>query len=206
MEIELSLFTQLTDKAFKTAARYFSADARAAYFSRWQDYCANGTQRLYLHGDIKAANTMYSAAVACGFLPQFTRAVAPLIPFAFKKAEGFTGKIQPKRAVLEQLNANGVPNWEAEMRHAFDHENEPKAPAAFVLSKRLEAVIRKERAQEDVHTDAEIRAMLTSLLKAYPVVQPESDVLSGSAQVAVQATIAADAKADAKVVAAELAA
>lgn len=205
MEIELSLFKQLTDAVFKTANRYFNADARAAMYSKWQDYCANGTQRVFLHGDIKAAQSMYTAAVICGFLPQFTRAVAPYIPFGYKRAEGFTGKIQPKRNVLQQLNANGIPNWEAEMRFAFDHENEPKAPAAFVLLKRLDAVIKKERTQETVHTDTEIRKMLSDLLKAYPVIQPESEVVSGSAQVAIIATNAANAKADAKLDAAKAA-
>lgn len=206
MEIELTLFKQLTDAAFKTANRYFSADARKAYYSRWQDYCANGAQRVFQHGDIKQANKMYSAAVICGFLPQFTRAVAPYIPFSYSRAEGFKGKIQPKKNILVQLNANGVPNWEAEMRVMFDSENEPKPAAPFVLLKRLDAVIKKDRAQEDAHTDAEIRAMLTALLKAYPVVQPESGVLSGSAQELVIATNDADAKADAKLVASEEAA
>lgn len=197
MEIELSLFKQLTDAAFKTANRYFNADARAAMYSRWQDYCANGTQRVFVHGDIKSAQAMYSAAVICGFLPQFKRAVAPYIPFAFKSAEGFTGKIQPKRNVLQQLNANGIPNWEAEMRHAFDHENEPKAPAAWVVIKRIDALLKKERGQEIVHTDAELRKMFSDALKAYPIVQPESEVLSGSAQELVIAANDAKAKAEA---------
>jgi len=182
MEIELTLFKQLTDAAFKTANRYFSADARAAMFSRWQDYCANGTQRVFKHGDIKQAQKMYSAAVICGFLPHFSRAVAPYLPFSYSRAEGFKGTIQPKRKVLEQLNANGVPNWEAEMRLMFDTENAPKEAKAWVLSKRLDAVIKKERVQEEVHTNTEIRAILNELLKAYPVIQPESEVLSGSAQ------------------------
>ena len=197
MEIELTLFKQLTDAVYKTANRFFNAAARAAMYSRWQDYCANGTQRVFLHGDIKAANAMYAAAVTCGFLPQFTRAVAPWIPFGYKRAEGFTGKIQPKRNILQTLNKDGVPNWEAEMRHAFDNENEVKAPVAFVLIKRLDAVIKKERAQEDVHTDTEIRKMLSDLLKAYPVVQPESEVLSGTAQELVIAANDAKAKAEA---------
>lgn len=201
MELPLTLFAQLTDKAFKTANRYFNADARAAMYSRWQDYCANGTQRLYLHGDIKAAQSMYSAAVICGFLPQFTRAVAPYIPFAFKRTEGFSGKIQPKRAVLEQLNAQGVPNWEAEMRVKFDNENAPKVPAAFVLLKRLDAVIKKERVQDTSHTDTEIRKMLNELLKAYPVIAPESASLSGDAQVLVIASNSAKNKAEDKALA-----
>lgn len=185
MNIELTLFKQLSDTVFATASRYFGNDARKAYYSKWQDYCANGTQRVFITGDIKQAQKMYHAAVICGFLPQFIRACVPQIPFAFKRSDGFDGKIQgPKRNVLETLNADGIPNWEAEMRTRFDSENETKAPAAFVLTKRLEAVIKKDRQQEVAHTDAEVRKVLNEMLKLYPAIHEVEvqEVAQGQAQ------------------------
>jgi len=181
----LKLFANLTDKAFATANRYFNAQARAHLVTRWQDYCANGTLRVYASGDIKAANKMYSAAVICGFRLAFQRAVVPQIPFSYSKDAGFTGKIQKgKRDALIVLNADGFPKWEADMRDRFDNENTDKAAAEFNLVKRLDAVIKKDRQQDTPHTDAEVRKELTALLKQYPAVKavPDSTVAHGKDQ------------------------
>lgn len=125
MENVLKLFTQLNDKAYATANRFFGNKARAAMLARWQDYCANGTQRIFAHGDIKVANKMYAAATNCGFMLAFIRAVVPQIPFKFDKVEGFTGKIfGAKRDALLALNEDGIQKWEADMRFRFDNENE----------------------------------------------------------------------------------
>lgn len=173
MENTLKLFTQLTDAAFSTAAKYFDNNARKALVTRWQDYCANGTQRAFATGDIKHAQKMYSAAVICGFRLPFERAVVPQLPFLYNKNEGFTGKIQKgKRAALEALDPEGITTlWENNMRLAFDGENVDKPAAAFNLVKRLGAVIKKDRQQDTPHTDAEIRKELTALLKEFPAIR-----------------------------------
>lgn len=167
----LSLFGQLTDAAYKTATRYFTNEARKALVTRWQDYCANATQRLFETGDVKHAQKMYEAAVICGFRLAFQRAVVPQIPFAYDKDGGFTGKIQPgKRDALLALDSSGVQQFEVDMRHRFDNENESKPTATFSLSKRLDAVIKKDRQQETPHTDTEVRKVLNEMLKLYPAV------------------------------------
>lgn len=187
MENGLSLFAQLTDKAFKTASSFFNAKARAKLVTRWQDYCANGTQRVYATGDIKAANKMYSAAVICGFRLAFQRAVVPQIPFKYSKNEGFTGKIfKGKRDALLALDADGIQKWESDMRHRFDNENESKKETAFVLASRLEAVIKKERQQDDMHTDTEVRKIVTELLKKYPAIKLVETAPVGDAQALVK--------------------
>ncbi len=184
MENTLKLFAQLSDKAFATASRYFNANARALLVTRWQDYCANGTQRVYASGDIKAANKMYAAAVICGFRLAFQRAVVPQIPFKYEKGEGFTGKIQKgKRDALIALAADGVaPLWESDMRHRFDNENESKGSAKGFNVKRFATLVKDAHASG--MTDAEIRKNLTAAIKDNPAVVavPDSTVPNGEAQ------------------------
>lgn len=166
MDKILTLFAQLSDKQFNTAGRFFASDKRAELVARFYDYCANAAQRVYETGDNKHANKMAGAAELCGFGPTFRRVVVPNIPFAYdKESHLFVGKIQKgKRSTLETLDANGVPNWEADMRNRLDLEGQPKAKKEPDYAKRLVNAL--SAALNHGITATEVRSATNAAIKA----------------------------------------
>jgi hypothetical protein len=144
MDIKLNLFNTFDSKAFNNAVKFFASDKRKELVIKFQDYCANVAARCYAYGDVKHANKLAYAAELCGFGPTFRRCVVPNIPFAYnKEAKLFDGKMQNgKFNKLSELNADGYPNWEADMRHRFDTENEPKAAKDVDYGKRLASAVK----------------------------------------------------------------
>lgn len=179
MENILTLFTQLTAKQFNTAVRFFASEKRAELVTRFYDYCANSAQLVYVHGDSKQANKMSVAAEMCGFGPTFRRVVVPNIPFAYdKETHLFTGKIQKgKRSALETLNADGIPNWEADMRDRLDNEGKPKDKKEPDYVKRLSTAL-TNALNHNVEPSV-VRTLTNAAIKA---ATKETEVASGEAQ------------------------
>lgn len=168
MENNLTLFTQLTVKQFNTAVRFFASEKRAELVARFYDYCANVAQKVYETGDSKQANKMAAAAELCGFGPTFRRVVVPNVPFAYdKQAHLFIGKIQKgKRSALETLNADGIPNWEADMRSRLDEEGKPRDKKEADYAKRLDTAL--SNALKNGVSPAAVRAATNAAIKAAP--------------------------------------
>lgn len=192
MEILLTLFAQLSDKQFATAGRFFVSDKRAELVARFYDYCANCAQRVFDTGDYKHANKMAGAAEICGFGPTFRRVVVPNIPFAYDmEAHLFVGKIQKgKRSTLETLDANGIPNWEADMRERLDSEGQPREKKEPDYAKRLATAL--SNALKNGITAAEVRIVVNSAIKAAVSEVEVQKVAKGQAQE--KADIVAEAK------------
>ncbi len=181
MENVLKLFTQLSTKQFNTAVRFFASEKRAELVSRFYDYCANAAQIVFATGDIKQANKMYAAAELCGFGPTFRRCIAPNIPFAVdREAHLFVGKIQKgKRSTLETLNADGIPNWEADMRSRLDSEGQPREKKEPDYVKRLNTAL--SNALGNGVTAQEVRAQTTAAIKAAVSEVAEKDIAAAKA-------------------------
>ncbi len=143
MDIKLNLFNTFDTKAFSNAVKFFASDKRRELVTKFQDYCANVVARTYEHGDVKHANKLAVAAEICGFGPTFRRVVVRNVPFSYDRdSKLFTGSIQKgKRSALTELDANGVPIWEADMRLRFDSEGQPKAKKEADYLKRMESAI-----------------------------------------------------------------
>lgn len=143
MDIKLTLFNTFDSKTFNNAVKFFASDKRKELVTKFQDYCANVAARCYEYGDVKHANKLAYAAELCGFGPTFRRCVVPNIPFAYDKADKvFDGKIQQgKQSRLTELNAEGIPEWEANMRLRFDGENTPKEAKPTDWTKRIHSTI-----------------------------------------------------------------
>ena len=143
MDIKLNLFNTFDNKAFNNVVKFFASEKRRELVAKFQDYCANVVARTYEHGDIKHANKLATAAELCGFGPTFRRVVVRNIPFKYDRdAKAFDGQIQKgKRAALSELDANGVPKWEADMRLRFDTEGQPKAKKEKDYLKSLESAL-----------------------------------------------------------------
>lgn len=178
----LKLFNQLDSKAFNTTVRYFASDKRAELVARFYDYCANAAQRVFETGDSKQANKMAVAAEICGFGPTFRRVVVPNIPFAYdKEAHLFIGKIQKgKRAALETLDAEGVPNWEADMRSRLDSEGQPREKKEPDYVKRLNTAL--SNALGNGVTATEVRVMTNAAIKAAVSEVKTQEVAKGQVQ------------------------
>lgn len=144
MDIKLNLFKTLDAKAFNTAVKFFASEKRAELVARFRDYCANVAARCYEYGDVKHANKLACAAELCGYGASFRRCVVPNIPFAYdKQAKIFDGKKQiGKFNRLTELNAEGIPHWEADMKARFDGESTPKQTKPFVLDTRAAALVK----------------------------------------------------------------
>ena len=182
MDKILTLFTQLNAKQFNTAVRFFASEKRAELVARFYDYCANVAQKVYETGDSKQANKMAAAAEMCGFGPTFRRVVVPNIPFAYdRETHLFIGKIQKgKRSALETLNADGVPNWEADMRDRLDNEGKSKDKKEPDYVKRLSTAL-ANALSHNVEPSV-IRTLTNAAIKA---ATKETEVLSGEAQATV---------------------
>lgn len=185
MENILTLFTQFDTKQFNTAVRFFASEKRAELVTRFYDYCANAAQLVYAHGDSKQANKMSIAAELCGFGPTFRRVVVPNVPFAYdKETHLFIGKIQKgKRSALETLNADGVPNWEADMRDRLDNEGKPRDKKEPDYVKRLSTAL-TNALSHNVEPSV-VRTLTNAAIKA---ATQETEVPSGKAQAEVIAT------------------
>jgi hypothetical protein len=145
MDLKITLFTQLDTKQFASNVRFFASEKRAELVSRFWDYVANAMQRMFQHGDVKQVNKAAAAAELCGYGPSFRRVVPAIVPFKYdKEGKLFTGSIQSgKRNVLETLNENGVPNWEADLRTRIDGEGSSSSNAkAFNLDTRAAALVK----------------------------------------------------------------
>jgi len=166
MDIKLTLFTQFDAKQFATNVRFFASEKRAELVSRFWDYVANCVQKCYQHGDIKQINKAAIAAELCGYGPSFRRAVPKIIPFKYSKDDrAFEGTIQSgKRNVLEELNENGIPNWEAQLRDNITAETTGKSKTAkpFNLDSRLESIVKA--ATKEGFTPADIKKHLSEVL------------------------------------------
>lgn len=181
MENVLKLFNQYDGKAFAKDVRFFASEKRAELVARFWDYCANAAQRTYETGDIKQANKMYVAAELCGYGPTFRRCIAPNIPFAVdREAHLFIGKIQKgKRSTLETLNADGVPNWEADMRSRLDSEGQPREKKEPDYVKRLNTAL--SNALGNGVSAQEVRAQTNAAIKAAISEVAEKDLAAAKA-------------------------
>ena len=185
MDIKLNLFNTFDNKAFNNAVKFFASDKRRELVTKFQDYCANVLARTFEHGDVKHANKLAVASEICGFGPTFRRVVVRNVPFAYdKESKLFAGSIQKgKRAALSELNADGIPTWEADLRLRFDGEGSAKDKKAPDYLKRyinaLGAALKNGVTPEVLRTN--LNAAIKQGVK-------DAETLSGDAQTAVLAT------------------
>jgi hypothetical protein len=142
--MELKLFSNLTKSQFATDARYFADPARAKLKERFYNWAVNCVARVIEFGDIKWANKASAAAELIGFGPTFRRCFVPNIPFPYdREAHIFTGSIQPgKRNALATMNAEGILNFEADIRRRLDEESKPKAAKEKTAEDYIKAIER----------------------------------------------------------------
>ena len=160
MDITTKTFGELTQAAFNKTVGYFNRVGKTikAHFNTGVTF---GVAAVFDTGDATHINKLLPALVVAGLEPKFRRTVVAhgLVPFTYDKDScQYTGKIQKgKRAALEMLNTDKVPQWEIVLRAALDGElPENKAPAAWKLETRLPGLLKK--ALEEGYTVKDIRA------------------------------------------------
>lgn len=167
MDINTKTLGNVTSAAFGKAVGYFKRSAKTInqHFENGVIYAVGA---VFATGDYTHINKLLPALALAGLEPKFRRTVVRhnIVPFKYDaEACLFTGKIQKgKRAALEMLNTDEVPQWEVVLRAALDGElPENKAEATFKLETRLPNLIRK--AVENGYTVQQIRALVNDTLK-----------------------------------------
>lgn len=174
--MEMKLFATISPQQFAGIIRWFKNNTAKAKL-HLENASAYALAIVFDTGDVTKINQLAGVVEAFGFGPKFRRCVVPNVPFAYDK-EGllFTGKIQKgKRAALSEINPDGIPMWEADMRKRFDEEAQPKEKREKVAEDYLKAIDRaiaqaikhdvapavaKKRAAEAIRTNtvAEVKA------------------------------------------------
>lgn len=187
MDIKTETFGTLKQATFDTACKYLKSIGKRVAIE-FENAIIFGVAAVYKTGDATHINKVLPLLFLAKLEPMFYRAIVQheSVPFAYdRKKHQYVGKINVgRRAALEVL-VDGIPQWETLVRAGLDGEQAEKSPAVFKLDVRLSGLIKKDRQQTDFHTDAEIRKMLTGLLKEFPaapVAVDDSDFLSAEDQ------------------------
>jgi hypothetical protein len=164
--MELKLFKNISNSQFAGHIRWLSGKVVKELKTRTQEAAGFAVGRVYETGDVTAVNKLLTAMAGLDLTPKAKRCIIPFVPFKYDAEAGIChGKIQTgKRAALEELNADGIPKWEAEMFARFEGEKpENKEPPAFKLETRLPNLLKK--AVENGYTAADIRKLFNAEMK-----------------------------------------
>jgi len=188
MEIKTETFGVLTSKAFDASCKYLNTVSKRVA-AEWRGAIIFGVAAVFKTGDVTHVNKLLPILVALGLEPMYRRVIVrnDLIPFRYNKQECLHyGTIDGGRRAALEIRVKGIPQWEIVLNAALNGETAEKAPAAFTLQTRLSGLIKKDRKQDKPHTDKEIRAMLTELLKEFPMPVADSTMLTAADQVRVK--------------------
>lgn len=181
MEITTKTLGTITAEAFGKAVGYFKKAAKTikTHFDNGVIYAVG---MVFETGDYAHVNKLLPALQLAGLEPKFRRTVVVhgIVPFKYdKEACLYTGKIQKgKRAALEMLNEDGVPQWEVVLKAALEGElPENKDAPAFKLETRLPNLIKK--AYENGYNTQDIRKLVNEAIKAHAPAQPVQGVKEG---------------------------
>lgn len=165
--MELKLFKNISNTTFAGHIRWLTGKTVQELKTRVFEAAGYAVARVYETGDVTAVNKLLTALEGLDLTPKARRCIIPFVPFAYDKEAGIChGKIQTgKRAALEELNADGIPKWEAEMFARFEGEKpENKAKQAWKLETRMPGFLKK--ALKEGYTLAQIRAEFNADIKA----------------------------------------
>lgn len=178
MDINTKSLGNIAAATFNKAVGYFKRSAKTitAHFENGVIY---GVAAVFETGDYAHINKLLPALQLAGLEPKFRRTVVThgVVPFKYdREACLFTGKIQKgKRAALEMVNTDGIPQWEVVLRAALDGElPENKDAPAFKLETRLPNLIKK--AFENGYAVQDIRKIVNEAIKAHTPATPVQEV------------------------------
>lgn len=184
MDIKTLTLGNVPATAFNKAVGYFKRSAKTIK-THFENGVIYGVAAVFATGDYAHINKLLPALELAGLEPKFRRTVVAhgVVPFKYDRETcQFVGKIQPgRRAALEMLNTDGIPQWEVVLRAALDGElPENKDTPVWKAETRLPNLIKA--CFEHGYDTAAIRKLVNEAIKEYAPATPVQEVKEGIKQ------------------------